>query len=242
MEYFYAPPENISPHFLDIDGEEFSHLTHVMRKKEGDRFCVVNGVGMAYDVELSETTKKKAVCRILAQHERLHEPDIDVTLAVGILKSGSNFDFLIEKCTELGVNTFVPLLTERTIPRHARVDRWQKLALAAMKQSGRCVLPKVRDVIKFSEFVSAVPGSAAKFIPHEQVASPSLSGLTVTKNAKHIVICIGPEGGFSDAEVEAATTDGFVPVTLGTRRLRTETAAILASGILLASHDKVQHG
>ncbi|MBI5474610.1 MAG: 16S rRNA (uracil(1498)-N(3))-methyltransferase [Ignavibacteriae bacterium] len=234
MEYFYAPPENISPHSLNIDGEEFSHLTHVMRKKEGDRFCVVNGVGMAYDVELSETTKKKAVCRILEHHDRLHEPDIDVTLAFGLLKSGSNIDFLIEKCTELGVNTFVPLLTERTIPQHARVDRWQKLALAAMKQSGRCVLPKVRDVAEFSEFVSTVPVSAMRYIPHEQITSPSLSRNADDDRTKEIVICIGPEGGFSDAEVGTATTHGFVPVTLGTRRLRTETAAILACGLVLS--------
>ena len=234
MEYFFAPPENISQHSLDIDGDEFSHLTHVMRKNQGDKFCVVNGAGTTYDVELVETTKKKAVCRILAQHDRLHEPDIDVTLAVGILKNGSNFDFLIEKCTELGVNTFVPLLTERTIPRHARVDRWQKLALAAMKQSGRCVLPKVRDAIKFSEFVSTVPGSAAKFIPHERVTSPSLSGFATNQRAKEIIFCIGPEGGFSEAEVAYATTKGFAPVTLGMRRLRTETAAILACGLVLS--------
>ena len=229
MEYFYTPPPHISSDSLTIDGDEFAHLTHVMRKKAGDSIRVVDGVGNAYDATIVEIAKRTARCRIEKRYQRLHEPENSVTIAAGVLKNSSNFDFLIEKCTELGVSAFIPLFTERTISHHAKTDRGQKLALAAMKQCTRSVLPKVHDAKRFDEFLSSIPSSSLKIIPHEKVESPTIA--EVVEKAKHdsIVICIGPEGGFSDEEIAAAQVAGFIPVSLGQRRLRTETAAIVAA-------------
>lgn len=233
MEYFYTPPHLITSHKLTIDGEEFVHLTHVMRKKQGDSIRVVNGVGTTYDATIVEVSKHIARCEILKVHTRLNEPELDVTLGVAILKNASKFDFLVEKVTELGVNAIVPLITSRAIPRHAKTDRLQKLALAAMKQSGRCVLPAVKELTGFPEFVqSAQPGSL-RIIPHEQIESPTLAHVLQGKEFRSAILCVGPEGGFTDDEVILAESAGFQPVSLGVRRLRTETAAIIAAGFVL---------
>jgi 16S rRNA (uracil1498-N3)-methyltransferase len=232
MEYFYTPPHLIKALELTIDGDEFVHLTHVMRKKPGDAIRVVNGAGTAYDATIAEISKRTARCEITATHSRLNEPEIDVTLGVAILKNASKFDFLVEKVTELGVNTIVPLTTERTIPHHAKADRWQKLALAAMKQSCRCVLPTVRNLTRFEDFITSTARHSHKLIPHEKAVNP-LSATIQTGALHAVTLCIGPEGGFSDREIALAQEKGFRPVSLGPTRLRTETAAIAAMALLL---------
>ena len=228
MDYFYTPQHLITAIDLTIDGDEFVHLTHVMRKQPGDAIRVVNGSGIAYDVTIAEINKRTAHCEITATHPRLNEPHVDVTLGVAILKNASKFDFLVEKVTELGVNTIVPLTTERTIPRHAKTERWQKLALAAMKQSCRCVLPRVAETESLKNFITSIPNNTIKLIPHEQSTRP-MADVLQHRNLPSVAICIGPEGGFSDQEIAFAESKDFVPVSLGLTRLRTETAAIAAA-------------
>jgi 16S rRNA (uracil1498-N3)-methyltransferase len=228
MEYFYTPPRLISRDQLTIEGEEFAHLTHVMRKKIGDAITVVDGKGHAYITTIAAIKNRSALCTIETHHDRLHEADVDVTVAVALLKNSSKYDFLVEKVTEIGVNTIVPLLTERTIPRHARTDRWQKLALAAMKQSGRCTLPTVHPVIIFADFLVRSGEADLKLLPTETPAIPPISQAVARRTWSSALICIGPEGGFTDEEVALARERGFLPVSLGTRRLRTETAAIVS--------------
>jgi 16S rRNA (uracil1498-N3)-methyltransferase len=233
MEYFYTPPDNIASDTLTIEGDEFAHLTHVMRKKVGDAIRVVDGCGNVFDVVIEEIRRREARCAIRARQRRLNEPRRDVTLAVALLKNGAKFDVLVEKCTELGVNAIIPLVTERTLPRHARSERWQKLALAAMKQSMRCVLPKVHEACTLQAFLASVAADGLKLLPHEKVDSPSVREVLDSSGTQSVFICIGPEGGFSDDEVELARSAGFRPATLGSRRLRTETAAIVSSALAL---------
>ncbi|HUI09912.1 MAG TPA: 16S rRNA (uracil(1498)-N(3))-methyltransferase [Bacteroidota bacterium] len=231
MEYFYAPPPAITPPTLTIDGEEFSHLTHVMRLREGDALRVVDGEGHAYDAVLETIGRREARCRISAAHDRLHEPSLDLTLAAGMLKNPSRFDYLVEKSVELGVSRIIPLLTERTIPRQGKTERWQKLCVAAMKQSGRCVLPRVERPHLFGDFLTAC-SAALKLIPHQEAARPFDAALIGDSGG--VALCIGPEGGFSNAEIDAARGAGFRPVSLGTRRLRAETAAVAACALVMA--------
>lgn len=232
MEYFYSQPAQITPTHCVIDQGEFAHLTHVMRRKEGDAIRVIDGAGTAYDAVIEEIARRTARCRITARYPRLNEPGRQVTLGVAILKSGSAFDFLVEKATELGVAAVAPLLTRRTIPRHDRTDRWQKIALAATKQCGRCLIPQVQPLMSLADFISRTPAQAAKIIPHEQVVGKELRQ-AVPEGIRHVVLCIGPEGGFTEDEVGQAVSAGFAPVTLGTRRLRAETAALVASALCL---------
>lgn len=222
MEYFYTPPSNITADHLTIDGEEFSHLTHVMRKKAGDEIMVVDGAGMAYRAIIVEIAKRSAHCTVTERLPRLHEPPRNLTLAVGILKNPARFDFLVEKATELGVHRIVPLLTERTIARHAKTDRWQKIALAAMKQSGRCVLPQIDQLTPLQSFLRAATQDY-RLIAHEKS-----DAVAVSQGATTIALCIGPEGGFTQDEIAEAASCGFQPFSLGPRRLRTETAGIVS--------------
>lgn len=234
MDYFYSPPANISKESLIIDGEEFSHLTHVMRKKAGDIIRVVDGVGTAYDVRLEEITKNTAHGSILTSYPNHNEPMIHITLAVGILKNPSKFDFLVEKVTEIGVREIIPLKTERTIPSNAKIDRWQKLALAGMKQSGRSYLPQIRELMSLEQYINEPHSFDLKFIAHEK-ATEQISSVKISySSSRSIVILIGPEGGFSDAEVERCVAADYKPVSFGERRLRTETAAIVASTLLIS--------
>lgn len=270
MEYFYIPPSNISAPRLTIDGEEFKHLTHVMRKQVGDEIRVVDGKGNVYDARIVGIVRRAAQCEIVDHRIMENEPLISVTLAAGVVKNGARFDFLVEKATELGVRTIVPLSTERTIPQHAKTDRWQKLAIAAMKQSGRCVLPDVMPLTPFARFLSASSvgveypapkGSFAegtpsarerdsstysplqtggsrgepplRLIPHEKENVRSI-GEVLAGKPRDTVVCIGPEGGFTDAEIDRAVQAGFLTVSLGPRRLRTETAAIAALSMVLS--------
>jgi 16S rRNA (uracil1498-N3)-methyltransferase len=233
MDYFYAAPENISDQTVAIGGEEFTHLTHVMRKKQGDIICVVDGKGNAYNVQLHEIGKRLAMGKILQSYRNHNEPAISLTLGVGVLKNPSKFDFMVEKVTELGVHSIVPLLTARTIPEHAKTDRWQKLALAAMKQCGRSYLPLVQNLTDLDDFLGQNEAANLKLIAHEQQ-----SGITAVKplldaSIRLVVVLIGPEGGFEEEEITKCLSAGYVPVYFGERRLRTETAAIVAAASVL---------
>ncbi len=232
-DYFYCPPEYIEKETIIIDGEEFSHLNHVMRKKEGDEIRVVDGKGNAYDVRLSEIKKKTARGVIYQSYTHHHEPEIEITLAAGILKNPSKFDFLVEKTVELGVKEIIPMRTQRTIPAHAKIDRLQKLALAAMKQSCRSFLPKVRPISTLTNILDEKLPSTAKFVTHEKARRRLACEQQQLKGKSRIVLFVGPEGGFSDEEVEQCASAGVTAVSLGERRLRAETAAIAAVALIL---------
>lgn len=236
-DYFYCPPDHIDKESITIEGEEFSHLVHVMRKKTGDEIRIVDGRGTAYDVRLDELRKRTAHGRILAVLPNHHESPADVSIAVGILKNPSKFDFLVEKVTELGVRSIIPLKTDRTIPHHAKIDRWQKLALSAMKQSGRSFLPEVHELTAFNDLVTSNAKYDSKIIAHEREVSTSMKIFPDQQPGGSTLVVVGPEGGFTEEEVTTAMGSGFVPVYLGERRLRTETAAIiLAAAISLIGH------
>jgi len=226
MDYFYAPPERIDDRCVVIDGDELSHLVHVMRKKAGDRIMVVDGNGCAYDVLLETVTKRSARGVIRSMYRAYHEPASQVTLAVGILKNPSRFDFLVEKVTEIGVIGIIPLRTERTIPSRAKTDRWQKLALAAMKQCGRSRLPRVKELTSLDDLLRTRETYRRRFIAHVEANHPTSAGESLSAVPDSTLILVGPEGGFSEDEIARCVGAGFEPVVLGDRRLRTETAAI----------------
>ena len=233
MDYFYASPENIKELAVLIDGEEFAHMTHVMRKKEGDEIRVVDGTGNAYDVRLLSINKKQAHGLVQKTYHDHNEPDVSVTLAVGVLKNPSKFDFLVEKVTELGVKEIIPLKTDRTIPDHAKTDRWQKLALSAMKQSGRSFLPHVQDMTTLETVLARHSSFGLSVIAHEKEIQSNTVQTIFNGTHRSILILVGPEGGFSDEEVEGCLKAGVVPLYLGERRLRTETAAIVVSALAI---------
>lgn len=230
MDYFYST--HIHGTSFTIDGDEASHLVQVMRKKAGEEIRIVDGLGTAYDARIDALSRNSASGTILATHPRHNESPRDVTIAVGLLKNPSKFDFLVEKVTELGVREIIPLLTARTIASHAKAERWQKLALAAMKQSGRSFLPKVHELMTIADLLADAKSYDKKLIAHEQADPAALrsGGFGAVRSA---IILIGPEGGFTPEEKAQAEQAGYAHWYLGDRRLRAETAAIVAAAMAL---------
>jgi 16S rRNA (uracil1498-N3)-methyltransferase len=232
LDYFYSPKKNISGDIVLIDGDEFAHLTYVMRKREGDRIRVVDGEGTAYDVELINLKKKNAEGKIQEKYSHHNEPACLVTIGVGILKNPSRFDFLIEKVTELGVREIIPLQTERTIPSHAKVERWQKLALSGMKQSCRSYLPVVHELTSPELLLTISEKYERRIVFHEKSKERFITTVQEERK-KSILLAVGPEGGFSDDEIGLLRQNAFEVYNLGERRLRTETAAIIATSLFV---------
>jgi 16S rRNA (uracil1498-N3)-methyltransferase len=230
LEFYYAPPEKITPVDALLEGEEYAHLTHVMRHKTGDTIGIVDGAGMAHVCTITAIERRSARCEIVSSHPEFHESERQVTLAVGLLKNPSRFEVIVEKATEIGVRTIIPLLTARTIAHHAKTTRWHTIALAAMKQCGRCRLPVIAPPTPLTEVLKRSAGLT--LLLHEQASARMEDSLTATSNDA-ISACIGPEGGFTDEEVALAQQMGWQVVLVGTRRLRSETAAIAAAVRLL---------
>lgn len=236
LDFFYTPSEKIKDDQVIVDEDEFNHLVHVMRKKVGERIMVVDGLGNAYEVLIKNIIKKSAECKIIQSFKNYNESNLYLTLAVGILKNPSKFDFLVEKAVEMGVKRIIPLSTERTIPQSAKIHRWQKLSLAAMKQSRRSYLPEISELISFNNLLRQSEKYQHKIIFHNTYSKDlSLNYFDIASGIlrDNIIMLIGPEGGFTEEEVKMAMDYNFMTVNLGKRRLRTETAAIAACSILL---------
>lgn len=235
MDYFYTPPSLIKNTSLKIEGEELHHLSKVLRKKVGEMIFVVDGNEHAYKVVIRTISRSTVECEIEETLYRWNEAHIEVKLAVALLKNPSRFDFLVEKCTELGVREFIPVRTERTIASKVHLDRLQKIALSAMKQCGRSFLPPVHPPMDFLVALTHLKGCEGKFITHEKTGDDNGAWRRkeVGGELKSIGILVGPEGGFTDEEIQSAIASGFTMISLGTRRLRSETAAVAVASLFL---------
>lgn len=230
MDYFLVDPADIDGENLILRGEEQRHLSRVLRKKAGDHVMVTDGHGKTYEVILRAFGKTTVECSIVHTFVKLNEPRIDVTLAISPLKNPARLDFVVEKATELGVRTVIPLLCERTIRRTENHDRLEKIAIAATKQCGRSIVPGIFVSTNFETLVQNSDQYDLKLIPHEKTEQSQFVGAAIKhhEQAASVLVLIGPEGGFTDEEVRLAGKEGFVSISLGPRRLRSETAALSA--------------
>jgi 16S rRNA (uracil1498-N3)-methyltransferase len=230
MDYFYVDPKDIHGNIALIRGEEFRHLSRVVRKKEGEYVILVDGADTAYEAVIRVIDRIHVECEILSTHHRANEPRIDITLAVSLLRNPARFDVLVEKATELGVRSIVPLHCERTVPRTEKHSRLEKIALSAMKQCGRSFLPRIAPLTDFEVLLGGSLEYSLRLIPHEKTEQSQFIGSVLQHHSdlKSVLIVVGPEGGFTDHEVALSGAKGFIPISLGPRRLRAETAAISA--------------
>lgn len=230
MDHFYVDKKDVHGMTLVLRGDEASHLTRVLRKRVGDHILATDGIDTMYEAALVRVDRDEVECDIVDVKNNVNEPKTEIALAVALLKNPSRTDFLVEKAVELGVRTVIPMLTERTIPAHEKHTRLEKIALSAMKQCGRCYLPKVTDLMEFEVLVNHAQGYSLRLIPHEKTEQSQFVGTVMQhhENVKSVLMMIGPEGGFTEEEIELASANQFIPISLGPRRLRTETAAISA--------------
>ncbi len=227
MDCFYTPTEYIQAGMLRIGGEEFHHLARVMRKAPGDQVLVTAGAGTMYRATLQNLAATEATCTIDEEIEEYNELPGELLLVHGLLKNPGKMDWVIEKATELGASLIFPVKTDRSIAKGGKVDRWNALALAAMKQSLRCRVPVVEGIVSMKSALKALHGFTI-LVCHEAAEQTVQIEDALQGRAKHYAVVIGPEGGLSDEELTMLSDSGASIVSLGPRRLRSETAAVTA--------------
>lgn len=236
QEFFYAPPENFVGEFVELTGDEHHHLTRVLHHKIGDRVTVVDGAGnAAVDGEI--ILSDRAVTRIKTHTitKNIGEPAVHLTLAQAVPK-GARFDWVVEKATEIGVSAFIPLLSEHSEvqPGSGKTERWRRLALAAMKQSCRSVWSEVNEPTPFFELCQTIKNFDLAILAHP-TENDILKDLASKAMSQKTLLMVGPEGGFTEEEIEFAQKSGCKLLSLGPRRLRSETAGLVAATKVLAA-------
>ncbi|MCD6116986.1 16S rRNA (uracil(1498)-N(3))-methyltransferase [bacterium] len=226
---FYVHPDDVGHDEVVFRTKEAHHIASVIRAKKGDRVLAVDGVGTCYSVELLSISPKQVKGRVLQITRGFGEPVTEVTLAAGIVK-GSRYEWLIEKATEMGVKKIIPFTSETSVVTGSSIKlaRWKRVSFAAMKQCLRSAAPEITDVVPLTRVLKGGAGSV-RIIASNSKKSIGIDQLKnkITKTKQKVSVVVGPEGGFSDEEIHEAIEQGFTPVTLGTRRLRSETASIV---------------
>lgn len=234
MEYYFTDDSNIKPHerSLYIKGEESKHLTKVLRKKVGDKIDVTDGKLNVYKCTIQSIHPGIIECEILSSEYNINEPEKDVTVYFALLKSMDRYEFGVEKLIEVGVKKIIPLITERTIVKEPlsknKLIRLNKIILSAVSQSQRCFLPMISDTIDIKNIEGEKDSANIfmyEFAPSENVI-PSIS-------QKKVNVIIGPEGGFTEQEAQNLSKRNWKPYSLGKRKYRAETAAIVAASKII---------
>jgi 16S rRNA (uracil1498-N3)-methyltransferase len=222
---------------LKIEGDEVKHIRKVLRLKAGDEIIVFDGLGKEFEGAIVEEGLSSVVIKIQNIFSSKRDSSLEVTLAQSLLK-GEKMDYLIQKATELGVKEIIPFFSSRSVPllekskKLKRHHRWEKIAIEASKQCGRGVVPKIESLQDYSDMLQTASPDTLRLILWEKEGIKLKEILERLKEKKKIFFIIGPEGGFSQLEVDEAKKTGFIPVTLGRRILRAETASLCFLSIL----------
>ncbi|MBS1517695.1 MAG: 16S rRNA (uracil(1498)-N(3))-methyltransferase [Bacteroidetes bacterium] len=232
MEYYYAPPSDINENenTVILKDFEFRHLVKVLRKKAGDNISVTDGNKNIYRCTVKEIEKNRLVCSIDKKEYGLFEPDINLTLCIAPLRNTSRFEFAVEKAVELGVNRIIPVITEFTVSKfelsRSRHERLEKIIISAMGQSQRCFKPELGKSAGLKDLSALFSGEKNKVVMYE--FSEDMKPYEYNAGSENVVLLIGPEGGFSAKEIEFLRNDNWQIKSLGNRKLRAETAAVVA--------------
>jgi 16S rRNA (uracil1498-N3)-methyltransferase len=231
----YIPGSYGTESLLQLDADKTRYLGRVLRLRTGDTVSVFDGVGSEYRATITAIAKSSATLRIDARTATGTESPLRVHLVQGISR-GERMDFVIQKATELGVKRITPVLTEFGVVKldgtraEKRRDHWQKVAASACEQSGRVRLPLIDAPLPLKNWFGSKPPTADTEIILKPGAAKPL--IAIAAPTTKICVLIGPEGGFSDGELDDAEASGFDAVSLGPRVMRTETAAIAAIAVL----------
>lgn len=224
-------PGDIPAHgIFDAPADQAHHVAHVLRLGQGDALTVFDGRGLEYPAVIERIAKSTVTVRVSDPAEVSRESPLAVSLAQGI-SSGERMDYTVQKAVELGVRSIQPLSVERSVVRLSaeraakRTAHWQAVAVAACEQSGRNHVPQVLPVMSFTSWIATVASDALKLTLSPEAAS-NLRELSRPEG--EVVLLVGPEGGLSPREIEVARAAAFMPLRLGPRVLRTETAALAA--------------
>lgn len=235
---FFVDKANISGKIIKIQGEDYNHIKNVLRLRAGDNIIVNNGEEVDYEAKISSITEKHIEAEILSSTTVKCEPNTRITLYQAIPK-GEKMEFIIQKSVEIGVFEITPFISERVIVKldkdntRKKTERWNKIAEQAAKQSKRGLVPRVNEPIEFKDLALTYLKKHEKaIIFYENEEKCSLrSCLHKKEKIQNIALVVGPEGGFSENEIEILRD--YEIVTLGKRILRTETTGLVGSAIIL---------
>jgi 16S rRNA (uracil1498-N3)-methyltransferase len=238
MHRFFIPPESIQGERVAFPRTAAEQLRNVLRVAPGDRVIALVDDGWEYEVEVTHIGRGDAAGKVLGRTPNQREPGIELTLYQCLLKK-DHFEWVLQKCTEVGVSRFVPVVSERTILRgaegmgHVKQERWLRIITEAAEQSGRGRIPALDPVMTFSKALEGCAMQEFKAIAWEEEHTLTTAALQINEKPSKIGLIVGPEGGFSPSEVDQAREHGIHVVTLGARILRAETAAVVFSTLTL---------
>ncbi|MFE3868269.1 16S rRNA (uracil(1498)-N(3))-methyltransferase [Flavobacterium sp. LS2P90] len=225
MQLFYNININETTENFSFDKEESKHIIKVLRKKDTDILYVTNGLGLLFKTEITLASDSKCTVKIIS-FEKSAPSKYHLHLAVAPTKMNDRFEWFLEKATEIGIHEITPIICDRSERKLINTERFDKIILTAMKQCNQLYLPKLNSAMTFKEFVK-LKNEGLQLVAHcEETDKKTLKSVLVPN--ENITILIGPEGDFSEKEIEAAIENNYIPVSLGNTRLRTETAAIVA--------------
>ena len=226
MQLFFTPDLNPSLANFILSEEESKHAIRVLRMDTGDRLHLIDGRGGLYEAQIIDPHPKRTVLTILNVEEEFQRPKYHLHIAVGPTKNIDRIEWFLEKATEVGIQEITPVICEHSERKEVKLDRLNKVVVAAMKQSLKAYLPKLNPAVSFKQFLREIPKEGVqKAIAHCVDAEKKYLN-QVLEPAQHYIILIGPEGDFSEEEIDLALQMGFHPISLGEARLRTETAAL----------------
>lgn len=242
MANFLIDKSAIDTGSAHISGEEAKHIARVLRMNKGDSLVLCDGEGMFYEGVISNVSDKIVNIDIQSSYPAPTEPKLKITLFQGIPKN-PKLEFIVQKATEIGAVKIVPMNTSRIVSKlekESKIDRLQKIACEAAKQSKRGVVPSVCAPVSFEKAVEMASKYDLAIIPYEEEREVSLKKAFEKQNVTSLAIMIGPEGGFEQGEVQLALSKGIMSVTLGKRILRTETAGLAVMAAAMCCYGEME--
>lgn len=240
MQRFFVTPSQVKGDRIYIEGSDVNHMKNVLRMRQGEELMVSDGNNLQYLCRVEEYTKDQAVLSVERQEAVDTELPSRIYLFQGLPKQ-EKMELIVQKAVELGACGIIPVETRRAVVRldarkkEKKVQRWQQIAESAAKQAGRGYIPRVEPVMSYEKALERARELDVRLIPYELAEGMEgtrkiLSGI---RPGESVGILIGPEGGFEKSEVEQASKAGFLPITLGKRILRTETAGLAVLSVLM---------
>lgn len=246
MHRFFVPKDQISDKTITIIGSDVNHIKNVLRMEPEDKIEIIDSRGNSFIASIKQIHSDEVQATIIKSLTNNPKLSTKITLAQCLPKA-KKMDFIVQKATELGVSHIIPVISERSIPKieekaDKKLSHWQKIAREASEQSGRTITPEILALTKFEDLIKTAKNYKLALIPWEGEQCLILKQIPLPDHqitrSSDILIIIGPEGGFSREEIELAKKFGIIPITLGKRILRTETAGIVLLAQLLYALDQ----